>query len=81
MAEIIANLENEAFLSAVSSAKLGDFIDEKFGRLEVVKIFTEKGTYENQVKENVLYRREFPAGVLLKKEDSNVLVFVPADKL
>lgn len=79
--EIICDLENQAFLEAVSNANEGDDIQEKYSVLRVVKKSDSEFTYEERLSPTVLYRRTFQAGVLLRKQKSKAFIFVPADKL
>ena len=79
--EIIANFENIPFLSAVKTAKEGDIIHEKFGDMTIVRIFIDEETYEERLEPDVLFRRRFSNGVLLRKSGSKAFVFVPSSEL
>lgn len=81
MSEIIANFSNAPFIAAVKSASVGDEIEEKFGTLKVLAIFSKPGTYEERLSPTVLFKRSFKDGVLLKKLGSTNFIHVPGKYL
>lgn len=81
MSEIIANFGNIQFLQAVKNAKVGDEINEKFGTLKVVAVFSKPSVYQERLSPSVLFRRKYEDGVLLKKIGSTNFVHVPGKYL
>ena len=77
-----ASLKNKEFLSMSKQAKKGDVLEIDDAELELVEDFTDMvGIYENRISPTVIIRKEFEDGKLFRKHGSNVLVFVPTEKL
>lgn len=69
-----ANPNNQDFLDIVKSLEVGDAIDVDSGILVLEHKFS-MPTHFN------FHQRIFSAGVILKKQDSNVRIYIEAEKL
>lgn len=69
-----ANPDNKEFLEAVKKLKEGDILKVDDGELVLEHKFSKPTHF-------TFHQRIFPAGVILKKKDSNIRIFIEAEKL